>query len=73
MFLDVCWHFRHLCDVAHFIVDNEFSQIMKGIQGERLRQAFQYFDKDGDGYIRADDFKRIVIVWFVAIYGCNSH
>lgn len=35
---------------------------MKGIQGERLRQAFQFFDKDGDGYIRADDFKRIIIV-----------
>ena len=35
---------------------------MKGFQGERLRQAFHYFDKDGDGYIAPDEFQRIIIV-----------
>ena len=31
---------------------------MKGLQGERLRQAFKYFDQDEDGFIRPDQFKR---------------
>lgn len=44
------------------VVDNEFTQVMKGLQGERLRQAFQYLDKDGDGYIKPEDFKRIIMV-----------
>lgn len=35
---------------------------MKGLQGERLRQAFQYLDKDQDGFIRPDEFKRIILV-----------
>jgi solute carrier family 25 aspartate/glutamate transporter 12/13 len=35
---------------------------MKGLQGERLRQAFRFFDKDGDGYIMPEDFKRIILV-----------
>lgn len=35
---------------------------MKGLQGERLRQAFRYFDKAGDGYISPEEFKRIIIV-----------
>jgi solute carrier family 25 aspartate/glutamate transporter 12/13 len=43
-------------------IDNEFTQVMKGLQGERLRQAFRYFDKDGDGYIRPEEFKRIIMV-----------
>jgi solute carrier family 25 aspartate/glutamate transporter 12/13 len=34
---------------------------MKGLQGERLRQSFRYFDKDGDGYIQPEDFKRIIL------------
>lgn len=33
---------------------------MKGLQGERLRQAFRYFDKNQDGYIEKNDFKRII-------------
>ena len=35
---------------------------MKGIQGERLRQAFKYLDKDEDGFIRPEQFKRIIMV-----------
>lgn len=34
---------------------------MKGLQGERLRQAFRYFDKDATGHIAPEDFKRIII------------
>lgn len=42
--------------------DNEFTQLMKGLQGERLRQAFKYLDKDQDGYIRPEQFKKIILV-----------
>lgn len=34
---------------------------MKGLQGERLRQAFSYFDKEETGYITAEQFKRIIL------------
>lgn len=43
-------------------VDHEFTQLMKGLQGERLRQAFKYFDSNQDGFIRPDQFKRIILV-----------
>lgn len=33
---------------------------MKGLQGERLRQAFRYFDKEETGYIQPDDFQKII-------------
>lgn len=35
---------------------------MKGLQGERLRQAFKYLDKDQDGFIQPEQFKRIILV-----------
>lgn len=35
---------------------------MKGLQGERLRQAFKYLDADQDGFIRPEHFKRIILV-----------
>lgn len=44
------------------VPDNEFTQLMKGLQGERLRQAFKYLDKDQDGFIRPEQFKRIILV-----------
>lgn len=40
---------------------------MKGLQGERLRQAFKYLDKDQDGYIRPEQFKKIILVRAQAI------
>ncbi|KAI8981137.1 mitochondrial carrier [Trametes punicea] len=46
---------------AHVLGYNEFTQLMKGLQGERLRQAFKYMDKDQDGYIRPEQFKRIIL------------
>ena len=39
----------------------QFSQMLRGLQGERIRQAFQMFDKDGDGYIDPEDFERIIL------------
>ncbi|KAI5862916.1 mitochondrial carrier [Durotheca rogersii] len=39
----------------------EFSQMLRGLQGERIRQAFQLMDKDGDGYIEPEDFARIIL------------
>lgn len=38
----------------------QFSQMLRGLQGERIRQAFQLFDKDADGYIAPDEFERII-------------
>jgi solute carrier family 25 aspartate/glutamate transporter 12/13 len=35
---------------------------MKGLQGERLRQSFKYLDADQDGFIRPEQFKRIILV-----------
>ncbi|KAF8151062.1 hypothetical protein BJ912DRAFT_1071770 [Pholiota molesta] len=32
---------------------NESTQLMKGLQGERLRQAFKYLDTNEDGFIPA--------------------
>ncbi|CDO73098.1 hypothetical protein BN946_scf185007.g152 [Trametes cinnabarina] len=46
---------------AHVLGYNEFTQLMKGLQGERLRQAFKFMDKDQDGYIRPEQFKRIIL------------
>ncbi|KAI0294929.1 mitochondrial inner membrane protein [Russula brevipes] len=46
---------------AHVLGYNEFTQLMKGLQGERLRQAFRYFDDNQDGLIRPDQFKRIML------------
>ena len=39
----------------------QFSQMLRGLQGERIRQAFHLFDKDGDGYIEPEDFQRIIM------------
>ncbi len=40
---------------------SHFSQMLRGLQGERIRQAFQLFDKDGDGYIEPEEFERIIM------------
>ncbi|KAM0793053.1 hypothetical protein ACM66B_000540 [Microbotryomycetes sp. NB124-2] len=59
---DAAWIKLYLGKVggAHVLGYNEFTQLMKGLQGERLRQAFQYFDKDQTGYITPVDFQRII-------------
>lgn len=37
----------------------EFSQLLKGLQRERVRQRFKYFDKEGRGFVSAEDFEEI--------------
>ncbi|KAJ2906596.1 hypothetical protein MKZ38_000851 [Zalerion maritima] len=39
----------------------EFSQMLRGLQGERVRQAFLRFDADGDGLITPQEFERIIV------------
>ncbi|KAI1462264.1 mitochondrial carrier [Annulohypoxylon moriforme] len=45
----------------HVLSYPEFSQMLRGLQGERIRQAFQRFDRDKDGYIEPEDFARIIL------------
>ncbi|GAA6000422.1 citrin [Rhodotorula paludigena] len=47
-------------DGGHVLGFNEFTQLIKGLQGERLRQAFRHFDQNQDGYIDKREFKRII-------------
>jgi solute carrier family 25 aspartate/glutamate transporter 12/13 len=46
---------------THVLGYNEFTQLMKGFQGERLRQAFKYLDADQDGFIKPEQFKQIIL------------
>lgn len=46
---------------THVLGYNEFTQLMKGLQGERLRQSFAYLDDNQDGFIKPDQFKRIIL------------
>ncbi|KND01105.1 uncharacterized protein SPPG_04194 [Spizellomyces punctatus DAOM BR117] len=39
----------------------EFAQLVKGFQAERLKQEFKYFDPKGTGTINPDAFKKIML------------
>ena len=45
----------------HDMTYPQFAQMLRGLQGERIRQAFHRYDKDGDGYIEPEDFQRIIL------------
>ena len=45
----------------HELTYPQFAQMLRGLQGERIRQAFHIFDKDKDGYIEPEDFQRIIL------------
>ncbi|KAI1985504.1 mitochondrial aspartate-glutamate transporter agc1 [Ophidiomyces ophidiicola] len=45
----------------HDMTYPQFAQMLRGLQGERIRQAFHLLDKDGDGYIAPEDFQRIIL------------
>lgn len=45
----------------HDLTYPQFSQMLRGLQGERIRQAFHFMDKNGDGYIEPEDFQRIIL------------
>ncbi|OQO08507.1 hypothetical protein B0A48_06377 [Cryoendolithus antarcticus] len=44
----------------HSMTYPQFAQMLRGLQGERVRQAFLHFDNNGDGYIEPEDFSRII-------------
>ncbi|CAO3672716.1 unnamed protein product [Rhizopus stolonifer] len=39
----------------------EFSQVIRGVQDERVRQEFKQYDKESTGYILPEDFQRIIL------------
>ncbi|KAI9253844.1 mitochondrial carrier domain-containing protein [Phascolomyces articulosus] len=45
----------------HELSYEEFSQLLKGLQGERLRQEFKHYDKEQSGYIEPEQFQRIIL------------
>ncbi|KAG1524521.1 hypothetical protein G6F52_004122 [Rhizopus delemar] len=45
----------------HELSYHEFTQLIKGLQGERLRQEFKHYDKDQTGFILPEDFKKIIL------------
>ncbi|KAF2141970.1 uncharacterized protein K452DRAFT_318314 [Aplosporella prunicola CBS 121167] len=45
----------------HAMTYPQFSQMLRGLQGEKVRQAFMHFDKNHDGYIEPEQFQRIII------------
>jgi solute carrier family 25 aspartate/glutamate transporter 12/13 len=45
----------------HSLTYPQFSQMLRGLQGERIRQAFLHFDTNGDGYIEPEEFQQIIV------------
>ncbi|KAF9429456.1 mitochondrial aspartate-glutamate transporter agc1, partial [Entomortierella beljakovae] len=48
-------------NAAHEMPYKEFTQLLKGLQAERLRQEFRYYDTKVTGYITPDEFKKVII------------
>lgn len=44
----------------HAMTYPQFAQMLRGLQGERVRQAFLHFDSNKDGFIEPADFQRII-------------
>lgn len=44
----------------HALTYEQFAQMLRGLQGERIRQAFQHYDTDHDGLITPDQFAAII-------------
>lgn len=44
----------------HSMTYPQFAQMMRGLNGERIRQAFKAYDVDGDGYIDPSAFEKIM-------------
>ncbi|KKA27384.1 hypothetical protein TD95_000466 [Thielaviopsis punctulata] len=60
--LDSEWMRLHLGSGKHRHKLNyeQFSQLLRGLQGERIRQAFAHFDRSASGFISPESFERIV-------------
>ena len=48
---------RHRHDITY----PQFSQMLRALQGERIRQAFHHYDTNNDGFIEPEDFQRIIL------------
>ncbi|KAF9174136.1 mitochondrial aspartate-glutamate transporter agc1 [Mortierella sp. AD011] len=48
-------------NAAHEMPYKEFTQLLKGLQAERLRQAFRYYDPEASGYIAPAEFQKIIV------------
>ncbi|KAF8981437.1 mitochondrial aspartate-glutamate transporter agc1 [Entomortierella lignicola] len=48
-------------NATHEMPYQEFTQLLKGLQAERLRQAFRYYDPEATGYIAPGEFQKIVV------------
>ncbi|KAF2132211.1 calcium-binding mitochondrial carrier protein-like protein Aralar1 [Dothidotthia symphoricarpi CBS 119687] len=44
----------------HSMTYPQFAQMLRGLQGERVRQAFLHFDNNKDGFIEPENFQRII-------------
>ncbi|PUU74876.1 mitochondrial carrier domain-containing protein [Tuber borchii] len=45
----------------HSLSYPQFSQMLRGLQDERVRQAFRLYDKNKSGYIESEQFQRIIL------------
>ncbi|KAF9305493.1 mitochondrial aspartate-glutamate transporter agc1 [Mortierella antarctica] len=48
-------------DATHEMPYKEFTQLLKGLQAERLRQEFRYYDSQLTGYITPAEFKKVMV------------
>lgn len=44
----------------HVLTYPQFAQMMRGLVGERIRQSFNHFDTDNDGFIEPEEFEQII-------------
>lgn len=56
------WASLYLGDKSqrHTLSYHQFSQMLAGLMGERVRQAFQQFDPNNTGYILPEQFQKII-------------
>ena len=45
----------------HDLTYPQFSQMMRALQSEKVRQAFHRFDKQGSGFVEPEEFQRIIL------------
>jgi solute carrier family 25 aspartate/glutamate transporter 12/13 len=48
-------------NTRHDLTYPQFSQMMRALQGEKVRQAFHYFDPKDTGFIEPEQFQRIIV------------
>ncbi|KAK9374417.1 mitochondrial carrier domain-containing protein [Lipomyces chichibuensis] len=44
----------------HSMTYPQFAQMLRGLQGERVRQAFHFYDRANTGYIEPEQFQKII-------------